>query len=121
MSTLQSLRNATLLARLVLVCWAFVTGVAIASPMVKPDTLAVVCSGAGVIQVLANGSDGGEAPAGHTLDCPLCLAVMAPPPVVRSGLLPAPAGTKVPPTAPDSQRPSRAGAPPPARAPPSLS
>jgi len=90
MCTLQSLRNATLLARFVLVCWALVTGVAIASPLAKPNTLAMVCSGAGVIQLLVNPGDGGEAPANATLDCPLCVSMAAPPPVIQNhiGLAP---------------------------------
>ena len=83
MSTLQSLRNATLLARLVLVWLVLVTGVAIAAPLAQPKTFALVCSGAGVMQLLVNPGDGGEAPASATLDCPLCASVAAPPPVVR--------------------------------------
>ena len=50
MSTLQSIRNATLLARLVLVWLVLVTGVAIASPLAQPKSFALVCSGAGVMQ-----------------------------------------------------------------------
>ena len=65
MLNLQSLRNATLLARLVLVGWALVTGVAIASPLVKPDSLALVCSGTGVMQLLSSSDDGGEAAPRH--------------------------------------------------------
>lgn len=121
MSLLQSLRNATLLGRLVLVCWALVTGVATASPLAKPDTLALVCSGAGVTQVLVTGDDGGEPKTGHTLDCPLCLAVLAPPPIVRSGVMPAPPGILVLPAGPVPRPSDRTGVPPPARAPPVLS
>ena len=91
MSALQSLRNATLMARLVLACWMLVTGVAMASPLAKPNALAMVCSGAGVVQLLVNPGDGGETPANDTLDCPLCVSVAAPPPVIQyhTGLVPA--------------------------------
>ena len=41
MSTLQSIRNATLLARLVLVWLVLVTGVAIASPLAQPKSFAL--------------------------------------------------------------------------------
>jgi hypothetical protein len=90
MSTLQSLRNATLLARLVLAWLVLVTGVAIASPLAKPSNLVLVCSGSGVMQLLVNPGDGGEAPIGATLDCPLCASVAAPPLVIQqhTGLAP---------------------------------
>jgi hypothetical protein len=90
MSTLQTLRNATLLARLVLAWLVLVTGVAIASPLAQPKSFALVCSGAGVMQLLVNPGDGGEVPAGATLDCPLCASVAAPPPVIsnHTGLAP---------------------------------
>jgi hypothetical protein len=78
MSTLQCLRNATLLARLVLAWLVLVTGVAIASPLAKPSNLVLVCSGSGVMQLLVNPGDGGEAPIGATLDCPLCASGPAP-------------------------------------------
>ena len=83
MCTLQSLRNATLLARFVLVCWALVTGVAIASPLAKPANLALVCSGTGALQLLVSTDDGGELPLGATLDCPLCITAATPPPVIQ--------------------------------------
>ncbi len=121
MFTLQSLRNATLLARLVLVGWALVTGVAIASPLVKPDSLALVCSGTGVMQLLSSSDDGGEAASRHTLDCPLCLVLIVPPPMARAGLAPSPADTLVLPTDLAPCRPSLGAVPPPARAPPALS
>ena len=115
MSTLQSLRNATLLARLVLVWLVLVTGVAIAAPLAQPKTFALVCSGAGVMQLLVNPGDGGEAPASATLDCPLCASVAAPPPVVRSCAQPAPPRVVTP------RRATPGATPPPARAPPTFS
>jgi len=79
---LQSLRNAHLLARFVLVWFALSIGVAIASPLVKPQAIELVCSGAGVMKVLVKPADGTKEVAGHTLDCPLCATNSAPPPPV---------------------------------------
>ena len=121
MFTLQSLRNATLLARLVLVCWLLVTGVAIASPLAKPDTLALVCSGTGVMQLLPSSDDGGDAATRHTLDCPLCLVLMVPPPMARAGVAPTPADPLVLPAGLAPRRASLGAVPPPARAPPAIS
>jgi hypothetical protein len=121
MSTLQSLRNATLLARLVLVWLVLVTGVAIAAPLAQPKTFALVCSGAGVMQLLVNPGDGGEAPASATLDCPLCASVAAPPPVARSCAQPAPAQALAQPGVVTPLRATPGAAPPPARAPPTVS
>jgi hypothetical protein len=79
---MQALRNARRIARLVLAWFALSLGVAIASPLVKPAGIEVICSGGGAIKLLVKG-DGGTAPATHTLDCPLCASIAAPPPVPR--------------------------------------
>lgn len=121
MSTLQSLRKATLLARLVLVCWALVTGVAIASPLVKPANLALVCSGTGALQLLVNPGDGGEAPANATLDCPLCVSVAAPPPVIQHRIGLAPTQTHSVSLRPALVTTTQSAAPLPARGPPTAS
>ena len=121
MSTLQSLRNATLLARLVLVWLVLVTGVAIASPLAKPKTLALVCSGAGMMQLLVDPGDGGEAPANATLDCPLCASVAAPPPVIKHHTGLAPTQAHAVSLRPASVATTQSAAPLPARGPPSAS
>jgi hypothetical protein len=121
MCTLQSLRNATLLARFVLVCWALVTGVAIASPLAKPNTLVMVCSGAGVMQLLVNPGDGGEAPANATLDCPLCVSVAAPPPVIQNHIGLAPTQPHSVSLRPALVATTQSAAPLPARGPPTAS
>lgn len=79
---MQPLRAARSLTRLVLVWFALALGVAIASPLVKPSGLQLVCTGTGMQLLVAGGGDDGEPPARHTLDCPLCAAVAPPPPVV---------------------------------------
>jgi hypothetical protein len=78
---MHSLRNARTLARLVLVWFALAVGAAVASPLIKPQSVALVCSGAGVLKFLAAGDDAGASLAGAgLLDCPLCLHTSAPPP-----------------------------------------
>ena len=81
---MQRLRQARFLARLVLAWFALSLGVAVASPLVQPRTLELVCSGSGAMKLLVKADTGGEAPASHTLDCPLCAAVAPPPPVVAA-------------------------------------
>jgi hypothetical protein len=65
----------------VLVWFALSIGVAVASPLVQPKDIQWVCSGAGLMKVIGSGDDGAPKVAGHTLDCPLCAGVGAPPPV----------------------------------------
>lgn len=90
---MQCLRNARLLARLVLVWFALAVGSAVASPLIQPQASALVCATGGVMKLLPVGDDADTAPAGAgLLDCPLCLQMAAPPahapvPVVsRSGI-----------------------------------
>jgi len=116
---MQTLRNAHLIARFVLVWFALSLGVAIASPMVKPQGMQLVCSGAGAMKVVVTGDDGQAGPATtHTLECPLCASLAAPPPL-DSGVgtvAPIPRFNLPQPTA---ELPALLlAAPPPARAPP---
>lgn len=71
MQTLQILRNAHLIARIVLVWFALSIGVAIASPLVKPQAMGqLICSGAGVMKFVKQADDGSTALGSLTLDCP---------------------------------------------------
>jgi len=83
MSSLQTLRNAHLITRFVLVWFALFVGVAVASPLVKPEAVQLVCSAIGgvkLVQVDTAGVDVDGAVAAHTaLDCPACLPLIAPP------------------------------------------
>jgi hypothetical protein len=83
---MQALRRARFLARLVLAWFALSLGVAIASPLVKPADIEVICSGSGAIKLLVKGDAGNGKTASHTLECPLCGSTGAPPPVVRTDL-----------------------------------
>lgn len=77
---MQALRNASFLARLVLAWFALAVGVAVASPVVKPHGIELLCSGGGGMKLLVTSEDGsGPASGGHILDCPLCASLDAPP------------------------------------------
>jgi hypothetical protein len=85
---MQPLRNARLIARLVLVWFALTLGAAIASPLVAPRATQLVCSGASV-KLIVQGEDGEAVELGHTsLDCPLCAVMNAPPPVANAVVQP---------------------------------
>lgn len=80
MSALQSLRNAHHLTRLVLVWFALFVGAAVASPLVNPEGVQMVCTTAGSVKLIQLDADGEEAQGGHHgLHCPMCLPVAAPP------------------------------------------
>ena len=118
---MQKLRNAKLIARFVLVWFALSIGVAIASPMVKPQGMQLVCSGAGAMKVVVTGKDGAQPATSHTLDCPLCASISAPPSVVAVVLTGDAPRTFDVPSANTSPLLFISAAPPPARGPPALS
>src|SRR6218665_569306 len=80
LSPMQTLRHVRWLVRLVLAGVVMSIGVAVASPMLHPQALELICSGAGVIERRSH-TDGGAVPqSGHQPDCPLCVQVGAPAP-----------------------------------------
>ena len=83
MQTLQFLRNAHLIARFVLVWFALSIGVAIASPLVQPQAMELICTSMGMLKIQAPSDDGSPDVASKTLDCPLCASLSAPPPVAQ--------------------------------------
>jgi hypothetical protein len=117
---MQTLRNAHLIARFVLLWFALSVGVAIASPLVKPQSVRMVCSASGASKVIVGDADDQSGSLLRAIHCPLCVGVGAPPPleIVAFSLAP-PLGY-----APPLQNPVRiapvATAPPPARGPPSF-
>jgi hypothetical protein len=114
---MQHLRNALQLARFVLVWFALSVGVAIASPVVSPKAMDLVCSSTGSMKLVVQGDDDGVA-SSHTLDCPLCAAISAPPPALNTALTqPSPLSHAVQPV--EVARIASATAPPlPSRGPP---
>ena len=118
---MQHVRNAKLIARFMLVWFVLSIGVAIASPMVKPQAMQLVCSGAGAMKVIVAGDDGKVPASSHTLDCPMCASIGAPPPIEFLAFqATAPKGF-VPPSAGNDLVYFVLPAPPPARGPPALS
>ena len=125
MSFLRTTRHLGLVGRCVLLWLALSMGVAIASPIVHPQSLELVCASAGVVKLMVQTDDGAqelglELGAGH-LDCPLCLLSGAPPLPSRAADLP-----MLPPQAhalrpiEAARRVAATAAPLPARGPPSL-
>lgn len=119
---MQTLRNAHLIARLVLVWFALSVGVAVASPIIKPQAMELICSASGVMKLLIKTDDGGKVVSLHTLDCSLCATGSAPPPpTVRLSFEPVPALTHVLRSVPAAHIASLTAAPLPARGPPAFS
>lgn len=87
MPAMHALRTSSQLARLVLAWFVLAMGVAVLSPVLHPQAMELVCSDAGRMKLVAVGTDGDAAPAGHhTLDCAACLAVLPPPQASRTAL-----------------------------------
>jgi hypothetical protein len=80
MFTLQRLRQARALARGVLAWFVLSVGLAIAAPMVQPQSLEMVCSASGQFKLVGNLDADTNSAAAHTLQCVMCLALGAPPP-----------------------------------------
>ena len=87
---MHALRTAHTLARLVLVWFVLSLGVAIASPVVNPQAMELVCSSAGAVKVVVKTDDGAQEMGASHLDCPLCVLTGAPPPAPAVVQLPQP-------------------------------
>ena len=112
------LRTSLSLTRLILAWFVLTVGVAVASPVISPQTLVLLCSHEGRKAVVVDADGQVITASQQSLDCPLCLPVVGPPPASFVSL-PAPAVTF---SAPVHFSPSRyfapVGAPLPARGPP---
>ena len=118
---MQTLRNAHLIARFVLVWFALSIGVAIASPIVKPQSIEVICSGSGVMKLLIKSDEGSKVVSLHTLDCSLCATGYAPPPIMQWIVVPVQSLAHVLQSIPAAHIASRTAVPPPGRGPPAFS
>lgn len=85
---MPSPRHARLIARWVLMWFALSLGAAMASPLIAPRAMEMVCSSAGIMTLVVQSDDGAIKPAGLTLDCPLCIPAGAPPPALTWGAEP---------------------------------
>lgn len=119
---MNALRPSSMLIRLVLAWFALTLGVAVASPLVHPITMEMVCSAGGSMKVVAIDDDGKAVQAGHhTLDCPMCLAATLPAPPVNVRMeLPQPLAYALRPIV-AAHIAALVGAPLPPRGPPSFS
>lgn len=80
---MHALRTSSLLARLVLAWFVLAVGAAIASPIVHPQALQLVCTTGSTVKLVV-GEDGAATDLGHhTLDCAMCLGASAPPPAAQ--------------------------------------
>lgn len=121
MRAMTRLRHAKLIARFVLVWFALSIAAAIASPLVKPQALELICSAGGGMKLLLKTDDGGRAGSSHTLDCPLCVGLGAPPPPLAQAVhAPMQAPREVCQGAPATHVAALHAAPLPARGPPAF-
>jgi hypothetical protein len=118
---MQTLRNAHLLARFVLVWFALFIGVATASPLIKPQAMELICTGMGMMKLQVQGDDGSPDLKANTLDCPLCATSYAPPPFARLTPEPVQPLAYVLQSIPSATLAALTAAPPPARGPPAFS
>lgn len=77
MLTTHSLRQFT---RWVALWFVLSLAAAVASPIIKPQAMSLICSGAGAMKVIVQTDDGTVEMGSHGLDCPLCAQLIAPPP-----------------------------------------
>jgi hypothetical protein len=118
---MQALRHFTFISRLVLAWFVLSLGVAVASPIVKPQDILLVCSGSGAMKVLVQSDDGSTTElASNSMDCPLCAPMGAPPPAARAGVEPAQPLAYALQSIPSAHIAARTAAPLPARGPPTL-
>ena len=109
------------LIRWALLWFALSLGAAIASPVVHPLSMELVCSASGSVKAIVHTDDGAhELGAGH-LDCPLCVLGGAPPAVSGASLPAAGPVVHAAMWVAHSHIAVITAAPPPARGPPSLS
>ena len=109
------------LGRAVLAWFALSLGVAVASPMVNPQAMELVCSSTGVMKVIVKTDDGAQEMGSTHLDCPMCMPLIAPPPLASAGAVPLPSPLSYALRPIEAARIAAATAAPlPARGPPSL-
>ena len=96
-------------------------GVAVASPVVHPQAMELVCSGVGPIKVVVHGADGVQELGASHMDCPLCALTGAPPPALTifAPGMPLPLGRVVQ-AIPAARSVAATAAPLPARGPPAF-
>ena len=77
---MSALRHAHRLASFVLMWFVLSLSVAVASPVVHPQAVELVCSASGAVKAVVQTDDGAQEMGASHLDCPLCVLTGAPPP-----------------------------------------
>jgi hypothetical protein len=117
---MDSLRTAHRLAKLVLAWFVLSIGVAMASPIVLPQRMELLCAGSGITKLLVKTADGTEAAPSHGVHCALCVQASAPPPARPAAAVPPHPLSYAAQAATVSRTAVRTAAPPPGRGPPLL-
>ncbi len=78
---MHTLRNSKLIASLVLAWFALFLGSAVASSLIKPDSMQVICAAGGGMKMVVLDVDGNEGglKVSANMDCPLCASAAMPP------------------------------------------
>ena len=76
---MEYLRQTKTLARFVLVWFVMSVGVAMASPLVAPKAMELVCTTGGAMKIVSSDDADKSESNAHTMDCALCMAVGIPP------------------------------------------
>ena len=115
---MQTLRTSLMLTRLVMAWFMLTFGVAVASPIIAPHTLVMLCSQDGARSIVIDADGKIATTKDHTLDCAFCIPAAAPPPSVS--VLPPATNSVRHVEAHFTSAPAQAaaGAPPPPRGPP---
>ena len=115
---MQTLRNAHLITRYVLVWFALFLGVAIASPFVRATSAAPHCAAMEAMKIASGNHDNSGVKSVPNLNCPLCAGICAPPGTVSTAVAQVAPRFFVAPGPMATHAPVRTAAPPPARGPP---
>ncbi len=81
---MERIRQASHLARFVLVWFVMSVGIAMASPWVSPKSIDMVCTASGAMKLVASDDADTAEQNVHTMDCALCMAVGIPPASIKS-------------------------------------
>jgi hypothetical protein len=118
---MQTLRNAHLITRFVLVWFALFLGVAIASPFVSPASPVPHCAAMEAMKIASGNHDSTGEKSVPNMGCPLCAGICAPPVTVSTAVARVVPQSFEPYCHATACAPLRTTAPPPARGPPTAS
>lgn len=76
--------RASWLRRWILACFMLAVGVATASPLLKPQSIELLCGNGSVMKLLIKTSDGEAADSTHSVPCAMCAHTSAPPPAIHA-------------------------------------